>query len=67
MASIVISEAKLDKVLSDVEVLIEDVVSLISQDEIAKKRLAEIRANPSLGKSEKELDLYLKKRGVKIA
>ena len=41
MALITISEDKLQKVLMDVEILIEDVVSLVDQDEIAKKRLAD--------------------------
>ena len=66
MGSITISEEKFNKVLSDVETLIEDVSSLFDQDEIARKRLAEIKANPSIGKSEKELDDYLKKRGVNV-
>ena len=66
MGSITISEEKFNKVLSDVETLIEDVSSLFDQDEIARKRLAEIKANPPIGKSEKELDDYLKKRGVNV-
>ena len=66
MATITISEEKLNKVLADVETLIEDVSSLLDQDAIAKKRMAEIKANPSIGKSEKDLDDYLKKRGVKV-
>ena len=64
MAELIISEEKLNKVLVDFEVLLEDIAS--RQDEIAKKRIADIRANPSIGKSEKELDDYLRKRGVKI-
>ena len=60
------SEEKFNKVLSDVETLIEDVSSLFDQDEIARKRIAEIKTNPSIGKSEKELDAYLKKRGVEV-
>lgn len=66
MANITLSEEKFNKVLADVETLIEDVSSLIDQDEIAKKRMAEAKALPSIGKSEKELDDYLKKRGVKV-
>jgi len=61
-----ISEEKLSKVLHDVETLIIDVSELVDQDLIAERRLAEIKQNPSIGKSEKELDEYLKKRGVKI-
>jgi len=66
MASITISEDKLNKVIEDVEVLIEDVVSLVDQDEIARKRLKDIKANPSIAKSEKDLNNYLKKRRVKV-
>ena len=66
MATITIPEEKFNKVLSDVENLIEDVADLFDQDEIAKKRIADIKTNPSIGKSEKELDDYLKKRGVKV-
>lgn len=36
------------------------------QDEIAKKRIADIKKNPSIGKSEADLQVYLKKRGIKI-
>ena len=66
MANISISEEKFNKVLADVGALIEDVSDLFDQDEIAKKRTADIEENPSIGKSEKELDDYLKQRGVKI-
>ena len=66
MGTITISEDKFDKVIADVETLIEDVTSLFDQDEIAKQRMKEIKANPSIGKSERELDNYLKKRGVKL-
>ena len=66
MESVTFSEDKLNKVLVDVEILIEDVASLLDQDEIAKKRLVEIKANPSIAVSEKELDNYMKDRGVEI-
>ena len=66
MTTITISEEKFNKVIADVEKLIEDVSSLLDQDEIAKKRMAEIKTDPSIGKSEKELDNYLKRRGVKV-
>lgn len=66
MTNISISEEKFNKVLADVEALIEDVSDLFDQDEIAKKRIMDIEENPSIGKSEQELDDYLKQRGVKI-
>jgi len=66
MATISVSEEKFNKVMADVETLIEDVSVLFDQDEIAKRRLQDVKKNPSIGKSERELDDYLKKRGVKI-
>ena len=60
MATITLSQEKLTKVLSDVEALIADVVSLIDQDEIARRRLAELKQNPSLARPEEELKNYLK-------
>ncbi len=63
MGDITISREKFEKVLSDVENLIDGVTDLLDQDEIAKKRMNDIKASPSIGRTEKELDDYLKKRG----
>ena len=67
MVSITVQVDKLNKVLLDVEVLVEDVASLLNQDEVAKKRLGEIKKDPSIGLTEEELNNYLKKSGIKIA
>ena len=66
METISISKDAFSKVLIDVETLIEDVASLFDQDMIVKTRLKEIKENPLIGKSEKYLDTYLKKRGIKV-
>ncbi|MBI2545925.1 hypothetical protein HYV81_01985 [Candidatus Woesearchaeota archaeon] len=66
MGSITLSEEKFNKLMADVEALIEDAASLFDQEEIAKQRMKDIKENPSIGKSEKELDAYLKKRGVQL-
>jgi len=66
MDTMTISGDQFRKVLVDVETLVEDVTSLVNQDVIVRKRIAEIKANPSIGKSEEELDEYLKKRGIEI-
>jgi|GEM_PF-1610058 len=66
MGTISISEDRFKKVLADVEALVKDVTALIDRDDVVKQRIAEIKANPSLGKTEKELDDYLKRRGVEI-
>lgn len=66
MTTITVSEEKFNKVLADVEMLITDVSSLFEEEEIVKKRLKEIKNNPSIGKSEEEVNTYLKARGVKV-
>ena len=66
MTSVSIPREKFDKVLTDIEILIKDVGSLLNLDNIAKRRLAEVKKNPSILKSEKELNQYLKKRGIKV-
>lgn len=66
MTSVIVPKDKLNKVLLDVEILIEDVASLLNQDEIAEKRLVDIKTNPSIALSEEELDSYLKRRGIKL-
>ena len=64
MTTITISEEQWSRVLQDVERLVEDVSALVNQDEVAKKRRVDITKNPSLGRSERELDDYLRKRSV---
>ena len=64
MTLVNVSAKRLDRVLSDVELLVEDVASLLNLDETARKRLAEIKADPDLGGSEEELDDYLASRGA---
>jgi len=67
MENLTISKEKFSKILEDFEVLINDVESALSQENmIVKKRLNDIKINSSIGKSERELDLYLKNRGAKI-
>ena len=60
METISISKDTFSKVLCDVEILIEDVASLFDQDITVKNRLKDVKEGPSLGKSEKDLDEYLK-------
>ena len=65
METITLSKHKFGKILEDIDLLVGDIEEL-SQDEIVQTRIADIEANPSLGKSEQELDEYLKKRGVRM-
>ena len=66
MATVTISEEQLNKVLIDVERLIDDITLIFDLDKIAKHRLREIKTNSAIGKSEGELNNYLKQRGIKI-
>ncbi|MEK6879573.1 MAG: hypothetical protein AABY22_08200 [Nanoarchaeota archaeon] len=43
MAPISVPADQFDKILADVEILVEDVALLLNQDEIAKKRLNDIK------------------------
>ncbi|MBW2975709.1 hypothetical protein KY366_08375 [Candidatus Woesearchaeota archaeon] len=68
METVTLPKEKLGVVLSDVERLVSHFEDLVEdQDVIAKKRLSDIKAGRVKGKSEKELDEYLKKRGLKVA
>jgi hypothetical protein len=67
------AEPSIKSVQKELQALREDVEylkSVVAEDydlsDEAKKRLAQVRKNPSIGKTEKELDTYLKKRGVKL-
>ena len=67
MENLTISKEKFSKILEDFDNLINDIESALSEENfIIRKRINDIKLNPSIGKSEKELDLYLKKRGINI-
>ncbi len=65
MEAVTIPKHKFGKILADIDLLISDIEDM-SQDDIAHQRIADIEANPSIGRSEQELDEYLKKRGVRM-
>ena len=64
--TITLSKTRFSKVLSDFEVLLEDVTELINRDDVVRQRMSDIKADPLIGKTEAELDSYLKKRGIKV-
>lgn len=67
MTTISVSKEKLGEVISDVEQLVSHFEDLVEeQDKIAQCRLANIKTGKVKGKTEEELDNYLKKRGIKI-
>lgn len=64
METINISKEIFSKILADAEVLMKDVEMAL--DTKVKQRISDIEENKVAGKSEGELDDYLKSRGVKI-
>jgi len=67
METINVYKDKLGHVFEDVEKLISDFEELVpDQDKVVKERLKNIKEREVEGKTEKELDDYLKKGGVKI-
>ena len=65
--TITIPREEFKKLISDVEVIINDVESILSnEDKLIKKRINDIESGKVKGKTEKELDEYLKNRGIKI-
>jgi len=52
------------KILNDVKILIDDFE--LALDAKVQQRILDIEAGKIKGKTEKDLDDYLKKRGVKI-
>ncbi len=67
MTNVTISKEKLGAVLADVEQLVTDVEDLVEDADItAATRLQDVQEGKVEGKTEQELDEYLKKRGVKV-
>ena len=67
METIQVNKTDFNKILNTAEILIEEVEQVLSQDEVAKKRTEDIKAGRVKGRTEEDLDNYLKKRGVKIS
>ncbi|HLC56210.1 MAG TPA: hypothetical protein VJJ23_03165 [Candidatus Nanoarchaeia archaeon] len=64
MKTVTVPKEVFNKILSDVETLIDDVE--IALDEKIQQRIFDIESRKTNGKTEEDLNNYLKKRGVKI-
>ena len=64
METVSIPKDVFTKILADVETLIDDVE--LALDTIVQKRIHDIETNNIKGKTEQELNDYLKRRGVKV-
>ena len=52
------------RILNTAEILIDDVEQVLSQDEIVKSRIKDVKIGRIAGKTEKDYNEYLKKRGL---
>jgi len=66
MQTVQVGKDDFNKILNTAEVLIDEVEQALSQDDIIIRRIEDIKTGKVKGKTEKELNDYLKKRGVKI-
>ena len=64
METVHVRKSDFNKILNAAEVLIDEVEHVLSHDEVVKKRMDDITKKKVKGKTEKELDNYLKSRGV---
>lgn len=64
METVTVPKELFTKILMDVEVLIDDVE--LALDTKIRKRISGITSGKIVGKTEMELDEYLKRRGVNI-
>jgi len=64
METIAVPKEVFSKILSDVETLIDDVE--LALDAKVRQRISDIELGKVKGRTEEELNIYLKKRGVKI-
>jgi len=64
METVTMPKEAFTKILNDVKILIDDFE--LALDAKVQQRILDIEAGKIKGKTEKDLDDYLKKRGVKI-
>lgn len=66
METIKVERMDFYKILNTAEILIDEVVQVF-QDEIVKNRMGDIILGKTEGKTEKDYNEYLRKRGVKCS
>ncbi len=64
MENILVPKEVFSKIITDVEILIEDVEMAL--DTKIRQRIEDIKSKKAKGKSEREYYDYLEKRGVKV-
>jgi hypothetical protein len=64
METVNIDKDDFNNLLSTVEILISDVEKLRGQEEISQKRVLDIEEGKVEGKTEKDYNEYLRKRGI---
>ncbi|MDH3976613.1 MAG: hypothetical protein OEV42_20310 [Deltaproteobacteria bacterium] len=66
MDTVHVNKTDFTRILDTAETLIDEVEHALEEDEIVSKRLEDVKSGRVTGKTEKELDDYLKSRGVEL-
>lgn len=64
METINVEKIEFNRILNVAEALVNEVEQVFSQEEIAKRRMGEIKLGIVTGKTEEDYNEYLKKRGI---
>jgi len=64
METINVEKTDFNKVLTTVEILISDMEQMLHQNEIVRERIEDIETGKIIGKTPKDYDEYLRKRGI---
>lgn len=66
MDAVHVSRSDFNEILNTAETLVGEVERVLEGDELVSKRLEEIKTGKVKGITEKELNNYLRKRGVEV-
>jgi hypothetical protein len=62
MTTVTIPKKRFERVLDDMEALVVEAAML--QDDVARARHEQLQRSPRIARPEKELDAYLRRRGL---
>lgn len=66
METINVEKTDFNKILNTAEILVQEVEHALSQDEIVKSRIKDIKTGKITGKTKEDYNEYLKKRGIQF-
>ena len=66
MEIINVEKTDFSRILNTAEILVKEVEQVLSQDEIVKSRIKDIKIGRITGKTKEDYNEYLKKRGIQF-